>query len=256
MRNISINDLLPSDYVVMSCGMGTNTAAMVVECVKRGIHINEFLFADTGGEKPHTYDYIPYLTSYLDANGYPQIRVVRNETTTLEQDCFDRKALPSIAYGPFKSCSDHFKIRPQDKHINSQIFVAGRIVKLIGFDADEPQRASKTYTDKFTRIYPLIEWGFGRDECIQLIKEAGLILPGKSACYFCPNSQPSEIKWLEKYHPELLAKALKMEDRADLTDIAGLGRKFSWRSVVQQQDAFMDHFMPDTPCGCYDGGAA
>lgn len=246
---------LVSDFVISSYGGGTNSTALLIECVKRGIRIDMILFADTGGEKPHTYAYVEYFSKWLVSKGYPAIQIVKAPTKSLEQDCLDRKALPSVAYG-FKTCSQRFKIQPQDKLVNNSVIVGGRLVKLIGYDADEPQRASKTYEDKYTRIYPLIDWDMGRDECIESIKNEGLVLPGKSACYFCPNSKVSEIKWLEKTHPELLQKALEMEAQAELTDIAGLGRNFSWKSIHQQQDAFMDHFVPDVSCDCYDGGAA
>lgn len=244
---------LVSDFVISSYGGGTNSTALLIECVKRGIRVDMILFADTGAEKPHTYSYVEYFSEWLVSKGYPAIRVVKAPNKTLEQDCFDRKALPSIAYG-FKTCSQRFKVQPQDKFVNNSVAVGGRLVKLIGFDADEPQRANKVYDDKYTRIYPLINWNMGRDECIQSIKSEGLVLPGKSACYFCPNSKVSEIKWLEQAHPDLLQKALKIEDQAELTNIAGLGRNFSWKSIYQQQDAFMDHFVPDMPCDCYDGG--
>lgn len=244
---------LISDYVIVSYGGGTNSTALLIECVKRGIRVDMILFADTGAEKPHTYSYVDYFSKWLASKGYPAVRVVKDPTTTLEQDCFDRKALPSIAYGPFKSCSQRFKIAPQDKLVNNSVIVGGRLVKLIGFDADEPQRANKTYNDKYTRMYPLIDWDMGRDECIRTIQNAGLVLPGKSACYFCPNSKVAEIKWLEHFHPDLLQKALVMESQADLKDIVGLGRKVSWKSIYQQQDAFMDHFVPDMPCDCYEG---
>jgi len=246
---------LVSDFVIVSCGLGTNSAALLVECVKRGIRIDMIIFADTGAEKPHTYEYLPYLSNWLVSKGYPAIQVVKDPTTTLEQDCFDRNALPSIAYGPYKSCSQRFKIAPQNKLVNNSVIVGGRLVKLIGYDADESHRASKTYNDKYTRIYPLIEWGMGREECIQTIKDSGLVQPGKSACYFCPNSQISKIKWLEQFQPELLEKALKMEEQADLTKVAGLGRNFSWKSVKQQEDFLMNHFVPDMPCDCYEGAA-
>lgn len=244
---------LVSDFVISSYGGGTNSTALLIECVKRGIRIDMILFADTGAEKPHTYKYVEYFSKWLVSKGYPAIQVVQ-ASKSLEQDCFDRKALPSIAYGT-KSCSQRFKIAPQDKLVNNSSIVGGRLVKLIGYDADEPHRASKTYNDKYTRIYPLIDWNMGRDECIQTIEDAGLVLPGKSACYFCPNSKISEIKWLEQFHPELLEKALEMEAQADLTSIVGLGRKFSWKSVKQQEDFLMNHFVPDMPCDCYEGTA-
>lgn len=250
-----------NDFVIVSCGLGTNSVALLVECVKRQIKVDVILFADTGAEKPHTYSYLPYFSAWLTTQGYPEIITVKAPTKSLEQDCIDRKALPSVAYG-FKTCSQRFKIQPQDKFINNHdaakqaIKLGGRLVKLIGFDADEPQRAEKEFDDKYTRIFPLIEWGMGRDECIQSITNAGLVPPGKSACYFCPNSRPSEIKWLEQYHPDLLEKALLIEAQADLTVVNGLGRNFAWKSVVQQYDMFMDHFVPDILCDCYEGGAA
>ncbi|WOE32771.1 MULTISPECIES: phosphoadenosine phosphosulfate reductase family protein [unclassified Acinetobacter] len=247
--------VLTSDFVVVSYGGGTNSTALLIEYVNRGMRVDLIMFADTGAEKPHTYKYVEYFSQWLESKGYPAIKVVK-ANKSLEQDCLDRKALPSLAYG-LKTCSQRFKIAPQDKAVNNTVFVAGRIVKVIGYDADEPQRASRTYDDKFTRVYPLIEWGMGRDECIQSIRDAGLALPGKSACYFCPNSRPSEIKWLEKFHPELLERALLIEKQADLTKVVGLGRKFSWKSIQQHEDAFMAEYTNfDIPCGCYDGGEA
>lgn len=246
--------ILPSDFVIASYGGGTNSTAYLIECVKRGIRVDLILFADTGGEKPHTYDYVPYFSKWLESKGYPAIKTVKAPNVTLEEDCLKRNALPSIVYGR-KTCSQRFKIQPQDKFVNNEIIVGGRLVKLIGFDADEPQRAAKDYEDKYTRIYPLIEWNMGRDECIQSIEDAGLVLPGKSACFFCPNSRMHEIKWLEKHHPDLLQRALKMEGGAYLTSAAGLNRNYSWANAVAQEDAFMDHFesMQDMPCECADG---
>ena len=253
--------ILETDFVICSFGGGTNSTALLIECVNRGIKIDLILFADTGGERPFTYHHVYWMSQWLITKGYPSIITVKAPNVTLEQDCLNRNALPSVAYG-FKTCSQRFKIQPQDKAINQnpharQALKDGhRLVKLIGFDADEPYRANKEYNDKFTRIYPLIEWDMGRAECIQSIKNEGLVLPGKSSCFFCPNSKPSEIKWLEQTHPDLMHRALTMEQQADLKEIKGLGRNFSWKSIYQQQDAFMDHFVPDMPCECYDGGAA
>ena len=104
--------------IVWSCGLGINSAAMAVWFVAHGLRYDLAMFADTGGEKQATYDYLPILQDYLTAHGLPPIMTVwkKNEDMTraksLEQDCLDRKALPGIVYGR-KSCSDHYKIRPQ-----------------------------------------------------------------------------------------------------------------------------------------------
>ena len=115
---------LVSDFVICSYGGGTNSTALLIECVKRGIRIDMILFADTGAEKPHTYAYVEYFSKWLVSKGYPAIQVVKAPNKTLEQDCFDRKALPSIAYG-LKSCSQRFKIQPQDKLVNNSVIVGG-----------------------------------------------------------------------------------------------------------------------------------
>ena len=251
---------------ISSYGGGTNSTAMLIECAKRGIKVDLILFADTGGEKPHTYEYVKRFSQWLVDNGMPEIitvkKVRRNgDILTLEQNCLEQKMLPSIAYG-FKSCSQKYKIQPQDKYVNNwqpakEEWAAGRkIRKLIGYDADESHRINTYYTDdKYDCWYPLVDWGMGREECIDSIKEAGLCLPGKSACFFCPSSKPSEIRQLAHTHPGLIERALAMESNAELTSVKGLGRNFAWIDLLSQSEMLDDDYRhtPDLLCDCYDG---
>ena len=179
---------------ILCYGGGTNSTALLVECVKRQIEIDLILFADTGGEKPHTYKYLKLFSKWLLKYGMPEItRVQRTNINgsfiTLEGYCLQKNQLPSLAYG-FKSCSQKHKIQPQDKYLNNwqpakAAWKRGeKITKLIGYDADEPHRAKSFSDKKYVLEYPLIDWGMGRDECVKSIEEAGLPLPGKSACFF------------------------------------------------------------------------
>ena len=123
----------------------------------------------------------------------------------------------------------------------------------IGFDADESHRA-KDYDDaKFKVEYPLIEWGWGRDECIDEIRKENLPLPSKSSCFFCPNMRPHEIMELNALYPHLAERALKIESNAELTTIKGLGRRFAWSDLLRQTSMFNDMYESSMPCGCYDG---
>lgn len=250
---------------IVSYGGGTNSTALLVECVNRGVSVDLILFADTGGEKPHTYEYVDLFSKWLVSHGMPEIVTVQQvnragEKITLEQQCLDNNALPSLAYG-FKSCSQKHKIFPQNKFVNNwepakQELAAGRkLTKLIGYDADEHHRTNKDYTDdKYDFYYPLVEWNMGRDECEYSIKNAGLPLPGKSACYFCPASKPHEIKNLLVRYPDLADRAICMEKNAELSSVKGLGRSFSWANLLATQDMFSGSaFPPEMVCGCYDG---
>lgn len=79
-----------------------------------------------------------------------------------------------------------------------------------------------------------MEWGWHRDDCVQAIQDAGLPLPGKSSCFFCPSMKKREIRALYHQYPDLLGRALAMEDNArpSLITVKGLGRDFAWRDFI------------------------
>lgn len=249
------------NIVVAAYGAGTDSTSMLVEMVNRGEQIHLILFADTGAEKPHTYDYVKLFSDWLKSKGYPEIITVQSvdkngNPVSLDDHCIKNKMLPSIAYG-FKSCSQRHKIQPQDKYVNNwppakEAWKAGgKVTKLIGYDATERYRAKILESDKYKYRYPLIEWGVSRSDCKKIIEDAGLPQPGKSACYMCPSSKLSEIRQLAVLYPELCEKALMMEANANLTTVKGLGRHFSWKNALATDDMFVDEFVvPEIPCGC------
>ncbi len=67
---------------IVSYGGGTNSTAMLIECVNRGIKVDLILFADTGGERPHTYKYIEMFSRWLVGKGYPAIITVLRDLHT------------------------------------------------------------------------------------------------------------------------------------------------------------------------------
>jgi hypothetical protein len=248
---------------IAAYGGGLNSTAMIVEAVHRCLPIDLILFSDTGAEKPHTYAYVEMFSKWLAERGYPEVITVQPPTTII-QDCQKRHALPAVAYG-YRTCSDRFKIAPQRKYCNNwqpakDAWDAGeKLLQLVGYDADEPHRAERPIpeddTKKYENWYPLIDWDMGRDECAQAIEMAGLCMPGKSACYLCPNSQPSEIRQNNHNYPDLMRVALDIEASADLTSLAGLGRRFNWGAMLANDEMFPDGYAltPEMLCGCYDG---
>ena len=272
---------------LVSFGGGTNSTAMIIGMHKQGIPIDLILFADTGGEQPHTYDFIRTFNGWLNGHGLPEITPVYYTDKdgirlTLENECFKSGTLPSIAYG-YKRCSLKHKIGPQEKFCNHveqcrAIWKAGgRVDKFIGYDAGETRRINHAapidaVDKKYKKHYPLYEWGWDRDRCRSEIAAAGLPLPGKSSCYFCPSMKKLEIQALWENYPELFRRAVEMERNAapSLKKIKGLGRNWSWESYYEQfmqnmkseqEQITFDDLFPDAPggcicgapCGCYDG---
>lgn len=105
-----------------------------------------------------------------------------------------------------------------------------RVVKHIGFDATEDERAKggggtyatgklklcprdglPSYADRYDVRYPLREWGITRSVCRDIIVKAGLPIPPKSACFFCPASKQQELRRLAIVDPAYYVLALAME---------------------------------------------
>jgi hypothetical protein len=70
---------------IVAYGGGTDSTAMIIECFNRGIKLDHIVFADTGGEKPHTYQYVKIFSQWCADHGLPEIITVRkagnNETS-------------------------------------------------------------------------------------------------------------------------------------------------------------------------------
>ena len=259
---------------IVGYGGGTNSTALLIGMHQRSIPVDLILFADTGGEQPHTYEYLPVMDKWLKAHGMPGITVVKytdqnGARLTLEDECLCSRTLPSIAYG-YKRCSLKHKVGPQDKFCNNyppcqEVWARGeKVVKFIGYDAGEERRRDHAFVydiqdKKYKKQYALIDWGWYREDCIAAIQQEGLPLPGKSSCFFCPSMKKNEIRTLYHQQRVLFNRALALEDNAlpNLISVKGLGRSWSWRDFVEadKNQISLCGLFPETdmPCGCYDG---
>lgn len=143
--------------------------------------------------------------------------------------------LPGIAFG-MKTCSVKWKIEAQEpSRIRSeplrQTWLRGdKVEKCIGFDATEDHRVAgggdtyavgnfaicpdpelPAFKDRYDVKYPLREYGFNRARCGEIIRSAGLPIPPKSACFFCPAMRLIEIRRLAKVDPDFYILAIAME---------------------------------------------
>lgn len=209
-------------------GMGVDSTAMLVGLKARGIRPDFILFADVGAEKAGTYAYLPIIQKWLEENDFPPVTVVKYEPqrapyTTIEGNMAMNCTLPGATFGR-ASCTIKWKIEPQNKWTSRnddciETWSRGeKVVKAIGFNADEGYRKARA-SDKahandphFDYVYPLQDWGWSREECKRRIREAGLPVPPKSACIFCPNQKPEELLNLT---PEERGRIVRVEVYAE-----------------------------------------
>lgn len=243
---------------IATYGGGVNSTAMILLLMKQEIKLDHIIFADTGGEKPSTYEYIKYFNAYLLSKNYTPITIVKrsdkskSKDLTLREEIIRRETLPAIAFG-FKTCSLKWKIEPSDRYIKSILKKEDYpYIKYVGYDTDEEHRLSKVIYPSYNLRFPLIDEGFDRQDCKDYILKSGLKIPPKSSCYFCPSMKGNEILDLQKEYPELLNDALEIERKAipNLNTVKGLGRTKTWSSIINQQ---ILNFEPiQANCGCKD----
>lgn len=240
--------------LVVAYGGGKNSTALLVELQKRAIKPDLILFADTGGERPETYNTVQQVSAWCVAHDMPEIVTVRANGPTLEQDCITRHALPSIAYGRNKTCSLRWKMQPQDSYLKTWLHPDETYRKAIGYDVHEWHRMRTCEDPHVILWYPLVEWKITREQCEIICNQAGLPCE-KSSCFFCPSMKGWEITRLAKQHPELAERAIAMERNAELETIRGLGRNFSWEQLLdaESRQENMNLEPAEIACECYDG---
>ena len=255
--------------LVVAYGGGVDSTALLVKFVEKGIRPDLILFADTKNESPNTYAYFPIIQEFLARHYLPPIQVVSIQRTSkhasLEEECLTNQTLPSLAFG-WKSCSLKWKVGPQNKFVNNwepaqrSWAMGGKVRKVIGYDASPRDACRGTFAGdgkgkalcaccrsfpckKYVYWYPLMDWGIDRDAAKAIIANAGLPVPVKSSCTFCPAAKTWEIELLAREHPDLARRAVAMEEnyrkgrhyRED-GSTQGLGRGKRWSVILGMEE--------------------
>lgn len=210
--------------LVVSYGMGVDSTAVLVGFAARGIRPDAILFADVGGERPETYAYLEVINRWLASVGFPLVTIVRYTPKRapyrdLEGNCLCNRTMPGLAFGR-KSCSQKWKGQPLDAHVRklfaAELAAGVQIDRVIGYDCGpkDARRGKQEDTAEFHWWFPLRDWGWDREECKRQIAAAGLPVPIKSCCFFCPAMKPAELLDLADRHPDLALRAVAIEDGA------------------------------------------
>jgi hypothetical protein len=228
--------------VVLAYGIGVDSTALLVELEHRGTPPELVITADTGAEKPETYEYQAMIAAWMRARGiaYEIVRYVPQRFKnwppyySILTNVLTNGTLPSISLGRH-SCSLKWKAAPQEAFLKNwesarAAWARGqKVVRLIGYDTSPAdtrryEHARTLANDLYDCRYPLREWGWDRARCIARIAEAGLPVPPKSSCFFCGAIKPDEVRALPAW---CLRVIVLIEARAAprLRTVEGLWRR-------------------------------
>lgn len=222
----------PNPIRVISFGGGQQSTALLVLAATGRIDFRTFLFANVGddSEQPETLRYIEeYAKPYAAEHGLElaELRRIgrsgarRGETRTLLAD-LERPESKSIPIpvrmggaGPgTRQCTDRYKISVIARELADRGATEDNPATVgIGISLDEIHRANNRSRIPHERVvYPLLDLGLRRTDCQRIILAAGLPVPPKSACWFCPMKRPAEWHELRRTQPDLFERACALED--------------------------------------------
>ncbi|MFN8469028.1 MAG: hypothetical protein U0X20_25955 [Caldilineaceae bacterium] len=210
---------------VFSYGGGVQSTAALVLAARKEIDFGVFAFANVGddSEHPKTLAYIREVARpYAEAKGIVILELRKTFHGFPEsllahiRRCERSLPLPvrmSNGAPGRRSCTADFKIdviaKWQRKNGASRQEPA---VTGLGISTDEAHRARTDSGIAWqTLTYPLLDLGLDRAACVEVIKSAGLPVPPKSACWFCPFHRRAEWERMQREEPDLLRRAIDLE---------------------------------------------
>jgi 3'-phosphoadenosine 5'-phosphosulfate sulfotransferase (PAPS reductase)/FAD synthetase len=186
---------------IVSFSGGKDSTAMLLRMLELEMPVDRIVFADTGFEFPELYDYIKRIEKYIDR----EIEIIK-PTKSFEKWFFGK-----VSRGKAKGQIRGFPLRvfPCYWSRESKIIPLTKIKTkddkmFIGIAYDEKERCQSTKD----LIYPLVEWKWTEQDCINYLNERDLFNPlyvnfDRLGCYFCPKQNEKSIYVLWKNYPEL-----------------------------------------------------
>ncbi|WP_343241995.1 phosphoadenosine phosphosulfate reductase [Streptomyces sp. SID13666] len=210
-----------------SFGGGWQSMAALVLAAQGTLDYRTFIFANVGddSEKPATLAYVrDHARPFAAAHGIDLTTVGRIRRDGTPETLYGRitregsRSLPipvrmSNGAPGTRACTGDFKIKVIGKELKRRGASRTNPATVgIGISVDEISRANNRRCEPHERIeYPLLELGIRRTDCARIIRSAGLPVPPKSACWFCPFSRPENWHDMRRDEPALFAKACDLE---------------------------------------------
>lgn len=205
--------------VIVSFSGGKDSTWMLLEMLRRGEHIDEVVFFDTGWEFPQMLRHVEKIRKIVEENGI-------TFTTLHPEKPFDywmfEHPKPSGQKG-WSWCGKNncrwgtsFKTSVIDKHFQQE----PEHVQCVGIAADEVSRLQKTR--KGNKRFPLAEWGITEAECLQGCYSLGYDWEGlyeqldRVSCRFCGLKNLKELRNIYYNMPDVWEELRDYQSRTYL----------------------------------------
>ena len=217
---------------IISLGAGVQSSCMALMAAKGELKPMPTcaIFADTQDEPSEVYDWLNWLEKQLP---FPVYRVTKGKLsvdgikmhTSKKGQVYTKAQIPfhtldtktnQIGMVMTRQCTQDYKIMPIHKKIKELAGIKRgqkhiSVIQWIGISLDEIQRM-KPSREKWTEsIWPLVDVGMKRHDCLRWMEKNGFPKPPRSSCVFCPFHSDSEWSRLKKNDTVGFQKAVEFE---------------------------------------------
>lgn len=120
-----------------------------------------------------------------------------------------------ISSGPSPAITHAFGYNVDEQKRVAKCVAAAQKRLAFGFNSDEGKRVARARQyDTPTKVstFPLVDWGWTRQNCIDYLQQQLGVLWTRSCCVYCPfNSLKTDAIERHKAHPEQVAESLMLE---------------------------------------------
>jgi hypothetical protein len=218
---------------ILSLGAGVQSSTLALMAAKSMAGHRMFpyptpvaaIFADTGAEPAGVYSWLSWLETQLP---FPVIRAsagnltedsVRLRTSKKSGNTYLKPSLPvytevSGKASPLqRQCTLTYKVDVVRKAARKLMKEHGakRCTQWIGISTDEAHRMKPSPDPRFTNVWPLIDSGMSRQQCLEWMASYGYPKPPRSACVYCPYHSNEEWARIKREEPESFEAAVQYE---------------------------------------------
>jgi hypothetical protein len=213
-------------------GCGWQSVAAMVLAARGDIDCRTWLFANVGddSEDPATIRYLrEHAIPFAERHGLDLKVLHRTRRDGTVETLYQRLTRPGSRSIPIpvrmpggapgtRSCTSDFKIKVTGRELKARGATAEHPWTLgIGISVDEIHRANNRRSEPYERlVYPLLDLGVRRADCPRIIRSAGLPVPPRSACWFCPNKRLQSWADQRRDNPNLFARSCRLEQQINV----------------------------------------
>lgn len=240
---------------IISYGGGVQSTALLVLAAQGAIDASHAVFANVGdkSENPDSLAYLRDIAIPFGREHGVEVVELRNKVDLYDHVLSDTNrsiAIPlRMEGGGFgnRKCTERWKIARISAWAKQHgATPESPLTVHIGISTDEWQRANNGRPSRHeTKSFPLLDLRISRDQCHGIIARAGLPIPPKSSCWFCPFTNPRHWAERRRDNPAMFEAAVAFEDginakRAAIGKDAGTLAGVPMRDIDEAQATLFD----------------